>query len=124
MSMATILIVDDERSLLEVLEIVLTRSGYDVVTAATLEEGERLFGEKSVDLVLILADEKPDQTTDPAFAAHTLPIGYWAQAVWDSWRPRAALADQFGHAHRRLGASQPPPDGPRTPSPQRLRPTS
>ena len=38
---------------------------------------------KNVDLVLVFADKAPTDTTDPAFAAHVLPIGYWAQAVWD-----------------------------------------
>ena len=33
---------------------------------------------KSVDLVLLFADETEAQHTDPAFEAHKLPINYWA----------------------------------------------
>ena len=50
---------------------------------------------KSVDLVLILADSRASQTTDPAFEAHALPLVYWAHAVW------AALPSR-GRASRRL----------------------
>ncbi len=39
-------------------------------------------GGKNLELVLAAAD--CDQgTLDPAFAAHTLPIGQWARAVWE-----------------------------------------
>ncbi len=51
--MATILIIDDERSLLELLEIVLTRSGYDVVVAETEDAGLACFKQKRPDLVLL-----------------------------------------------------------------------
>jgi two-component system response regulator PilR (NtrC family) len=51
--MATILIIDDERSLLELLEIVLSRSGYDVVVADTEDAGIASFDEKRPDLVLL-----------------------------------------------------------------------
>lgn len=51
--MATILIIDDERSLLELLEIVLTRSGYDVVVAETEDAGMASFDKKRPDLVLL-----------------------------------------------------------------------
>jgi hypothetical protein len=47
---------------------------------------------KSVDLALLLADSSPSARTDPAFDAHALPIGYWASAVYDGWRPRSTLA--------------------------------
>ena len=36
---------------------------------------------KSVDLVLVLADDTEAHTTDPAFDAHVLPIRHWAEAV-------------------------------------------
>ena len=47
--MATILIVDDELGLLEMLEIVLTRSGYEVLTSDTEEGGLTLFRERAPD---------------------------------------------------------------------------
>jgi len=50
---AKILVIDDEQSLLEVLEIVLGRSGYEVRTAATEEAGYAAFREFKPDLVLL-----------------------------------------------------------------------
>ena len=52
-AVAKILVVDDERSLLSLLEIVLTRSGHEVVTASSEAEGLRLFRESSPELVLL-----------------------------------------------------------------------
>ncbi|MCA8923332.1 MAG: sigma-54-dependent Fis family transcriptional regulator [Planctomycetes bacterium] len=48
-----VLVVDDERSLLEVLEIVLERSGYDVVTRDRPEDGLVAFRETRPDIVLL-----------------------------------------------------------------------
>ena len=53
MGTAKILVIDDEQSLLEVLEIVLGRSGYEVRTAATEEAGYAAFREFKPDLVLL-----------------------------------------------------------------------
>jgi DNA-binding NtrC family response regulator len=50
---AKILVIDDEQSLLEVLEIVLSRSGYEVVTACDEESGYRAFCRETPDLVLL-----------------------------------------------------------------------
>jgi two-component system response regulator PilR (NtrC family) len=50
--MYTILVADDERSMVEFLEIMLTREGYEVVTAATAEEAMDKLGEISADLVI------------------------------------------------------------------------
>ena len=50
---AKVLIVDDEQSLLELLEIVLDRAGYTVITAADAEEGWARFGGDTPDLVLL-----------------------------------------------------------------------
>jgi DNA-binding NtrC family response regulator len=51
--LATILIVDDEASLLEMLEILLGRAGYQVVTTDTEEEGLEIFSSQHPDLVLV-----------------------------------------------------------------------
>ena len=61
---------------------------------------------KSIDLTLMFSDLAPGQKTDPAFQAHVLPIGYWAQAVWEGWRPRAALAAQFREALSALSTAR------------------
>ena len=42
---------------------------------------------KSLDLSLLLADEKEKDETDPMFAASKAPIVKWAEAVWHSWWP-------------------------------------
>jgi DNA-binding NtrC family response regulator len=51
--MARILVVDDEQSLLEMLEIILSRSGHDVLTAPEPEAALAAFREKSPELVLL-----------------------------------------------------------------------
>jgi len=47
-----ILIIDDEQIVLEVLCKILQLEGYEVVTAASGDEGIELFGQKSFDLVI------------------------------------------------------------------------
>ena len=49
-------------------------------------------GRGDLDLSLMMADGSMSGTADPAFAAHQIPIARWAEAVWESWIPRAALA--------------------------------
>ena len=40
---------------------------------------------------MILADGNARAGADPAFDAHTMPIGDWATAVWESWMPERAM---------------------------------
>lgn len=47
-----ILVVDDERSMREVLEILLTKEGYDVSLAASGEEAVRLLEQRTFDLLI------------------------------------------------------------------------
>ena len=42
-------------------------------------------------MALVLADGTAKGRADPAFDAHALPIGQWAQAVWHRWLPLPAL---------------------------------
>ncbi|RMG07414.1 MAG: sigma-54-dependent Fis family transcriptional regulator [Planctomycetota bacterium] len=51
--MAKVLIVDDERSLLELLEIVLSRSGHEVLTCDGAAAALKLFGDEKPDIVLL-----------------------------------------------------------------------
>ncbi|MBI4471690.1 MAG: response regulator, partial [Acidobacteria bacterium] len=51
---ARILIVDDERSLRELLEIFLKKEGFDVSSATSAEEALRQF--KNADFDLIISD--------------------------------------------------------------------
>ena len=55
--------------------------------------------------MLVLADSRAAQATDPAFDAHTLPLLYWAHAVWSSLRPAAAMADALRVAQGRIDAA-------------------
>lgn len=49
----TILIVDDEKSIVDILDFNLRRDGYEVIKAYNGEDGLKLFREKSPDLVLL-----------------------------------------------------------------------
>ncbi len=47
-----VLVVDDELSLREFLDLLLTKAGYEVVTAASVEEARALLASQEVDLVI------------------------------------------------------------------------
>jgi len=51
--MSKILVIDDDRSICETLELYLTEEGYEVVTAATGTEGLNKFVEHSPDVVIL-----------------------------------------------------------------------
>ena len=48
-----ILVVDDEKSILESLEGILSDEGFDAVTAESAEEGLKIIDSEHVDLVLL-----------------------------------------------------------------------
>jgi len=50
--MLTVLVADDEKSMREFLEIMLSREGYDVVTTASAEEAIEVVTSRSIDLVI------------------------------------------------------------------------
>ncbi|MBW2618273.1 MAG: response regulator, partial [Deltaproteobacteria bacterium] len=50
--METILVVDDEKNYLVVLETLLSGEGYQVLTASAGEEALRVLGEDEADLVI------------------------------------------------------------------------
>ena len=47
-----ILVVDDERSILDFLRLLLEEGGYEVTTAESMKAGRKLFVEDNFDLVL------------------------------------------------------------------------
>ncbi len=51
-AMLTVLVADDERSMQEFLEIMLTKEGYEVLTASTSEEAIEMIDSRSIDLVI------------------------------------------------------------------------
>ena len=44
-------------------------------------------GGQNLNLALIMMDGSPTGHADPAFQAHSLPIGFWSMAVWNQWVP-------------------------------------
>jgi len=50
--MCHILVIDDEKNILEMIKMALTKFGHDVETASDGEEGIRKFDEKRFDLVI------------------------------------------------------------------------
>ncbi len=57
---------------------------------------------KDVDAVLALAETDGRQRVDPAFDAHTLPLGRWAEAVWSGWCPKVLLNNSVSKAKAQL----------------------
>ena len=57
--------------------------------AASVSPNNRTGGQQ-LDIALMVADGGPNGKADPAFDAHTLPIGEWARAVWEERLPRPA----------------------------------
>lgn len=51
--MKTLLSIDDEPAMLEVLSDLLSKSGYRVLTSTNAEDGLRIFRENTIDLVLL-----------------------------------------------------------------------
>jgi CheY-like chemotaxis protein len=52
----TILVIEDEPMLLDLLQILLSTNGYEVLTAADGEEAMRIYGERHRDIALVLSD--------------------------------------------------------------------
>jgi DNA-binding response OmpR family regulator len=75
-----ILVVDDEHSLRQFLEIFLEKEGYEVDTAASLEEAEQAIGRNVYDLVLTTSGW-PARTTASRSSARrsrrTRPPRWW-----------------------------------------------
>ena len=63
-------------------------------------------GGQDLDISLALADESGRGQADPAFAAHAMPIGQWATAVWERWLPIVALTSMAVAAKRRTATSR------------------
>ena len=64
--MDTILIVDDEKNYLLVLEALLSAEGYETMAAQSANEALRLIDESDLDLLQVV--EEPQQAVDAIFA--------------------------------------------------------
>ncbi|HRZ80572.1 MAG TPA: response regulator, partial [bacterium] len=51
-----ILVIDDEKSLLETMQLILSKSGFTVLTSSTAMEGLKLIKELDRDISLIITD--------------------------------------------------------------------
>jgi hypothetical protein len=65
--------------------------------AVAAHPGESMCGQ-DLDLALILADGSAKGMADPAFVAHTGPMGHWAMAVWNGWLPMLSLSSMMQEA--------------------------
>ncbi|HUU60977.1 MAG TPA: reverse transcriptase domain-containing protein, partial [Acidimicrobiia bacterium] len=58
--------------------------------SAASAPGSGLCGQ-NLDLALVLADGSATGRADPAYTAHSDPIGQWATAAWEQWIPAGAM---------------------------------
>ena len=65
-------------------------------------------GGGDLDVTLMLADGSGTGRADPAFDAHSAPIGHWAMAIWESWAPRPLLQRLVVRAKLRLSLAKSP----------------
>jgi DNA-binding response OmpR family regulator len=83
-----ILVVDDDPDILQTIQLVLEKHGYDMVSAETAEEGLRKYKEKRPDLLIVdLMMEEVDSGTsfvkELQAMGNTAPI-YMLSSVGDS----------------------------------------
>jgi len=60
-----------------------------------------------LEMALVLSDGSERGRADPAFDAHAMPIGQWAQAIWHRWLPLTALEKVVDRATRIVRLLQP-----------------
>ena len=78
---------------------------YRQVAAAIAAPGSGTGGQ-NLYMGLIIADGKESGRADPAYDAHTLPIGQWAMAVWEGWETEAVMSRMIQHAKHKLGTAK------------------
>ena len=50
-------------------------------------------GGQNLDLPMVVANGSKKGRADPAYDAHSLPIGEWAMAIWEKWSPIPPLKE-------------------------------
>ena len=68
----------------------------------------RTAGGGDLDVTLALADGSKTGRVDPAYEAHSQPIGAWAMAVWHGWVSRAAFSKLISVSRAKLAAAKNP----------------
>ncbi len=110
--MTRVLVVDDERSMRELLSIVLRRDGYDVLVADTPKDAVRLAVEQSDKISLLISDLVMPEMSGIALAEQVeglvpgvrvlLMSGYTDDAVARS----GSLAPGAGYIEKPFGAEE------------------
>ena len=70
--MSAILVVDDDRAVLRLVESCLRVHGYQALTATTAQDAQQLFSRRQQDIVLLLADINMPGTDGPTLARELL----------------------------------------------------
>ena len=60
-------------------------------TAAAASAPGAGAGGQNLDMAMVVADGSKKGRADPAYDAHSLPIGEWAMAVWERWTTRVSM---------------------------------
>ena len=60
------------------------------------------MGGQNLDMALVVADGSKNGRADPAYDAHSLPIGEWAMAIWEGWCPVISLQRIIDDAIERI----------------------
>ena len=63
---------------------------------------------QDLDIALLIADGGPKGRADPAYDAHLLPIGEWAEGAWHERLPRTAREGMVRSALSRIAAAKSP----------------
>jgi len=71
-------------------------------TAAAVAAPGAGAGGQNLDMALVIADGGPNGRADPAYDAHSLPLGEWAMAVWAYWKPISSMQLVIDDAKQRI----------------------
>lgn len=95
---ATVLVVEDEPSLREMIQAILARSGYAVLAAGSVEEAERIAAERGGEIDLIVTDVmlRGDEGGD-GLAARLQTLRPGLRALFISGHPLEILAERGIH---------------------------
>jgi two-component system cell cycle sensor histidine kinase/response regulator CckA len=66
--MAAILVVDDDRAVLRLVESCLRVKGYQALTASSANDAQKIFADRKDEIVLLLADIRMPGTDGPTLA--------------------------------------------------------
>jgi len=71
-------------------------------TAAAVAAPGAGAGGQNLDMALVIADGGPNGRADPAYDARSLPLGEWAMAVWENWKPISSMQLVIDDAKQRI----------------------